>query len=74
MTRLTPLRAIRAKCLDCCAGQVAEVRRCELENCPLFPYRFGKRPKEGIDTPDSSFSEKAHENRGFFTGEKVCSE
>ena len=68
--RITPLKAIRAKCLDCCAGQVAEVRRCELENCPLFRYRFGKRPKE-TDTPDSSISEKAPENRGFFTGEKV---
>ena len=63
--RMTPMKAIRAKCLDCCAGQVAEIRRCGLENCPLFRYRFGKRPKEGTDTPDSSLSEKAPENGGF---------
>lgn len=74
MAKLTPMRAIRAKCLDCCAGQVAEVRRCELENCPLFRYRFGKRPKEGKDTTPGSLSEKAQENQGFFTGEKVCGE
>ena len=72
--RLTPLSAIRAKCLDCCAGQVAEIRRCGLESCPLFPYRMGKRPKEGKDTTPGSLPEKAHKNTGFFTGEKVCSE
>ena len=72
--RMTPMKAIRAKCLDCCAGQVAEVRRCELKNCPLFPYRTGHRPRQGTDTTPGSLSEKAQENRGFFTGEKVCSE
>ena len=72
--RMTPMKAIRAKCLDCCAGQVAEVRHCTVKNCPLFRYRFGKRPKEGTDTTPGSLSEKAHENGGFFTGEKVCSE
>ena len=74
MTKLTPMKAIRAKCLDCCAGQVAEVRRCELENCPLFRYRFGKRPKEGTDTTPGSLPENTHKNTGFFTGEKVRSE
>ena len=64
--RLTPLRAIRAKCLDCCAGQVAEVRRCELENCPLYPYRFGKRPKEGTDTTPGSLPENTPQKHGVF--------
>ena len=41
---MTPLRAIRAKCLDCCCGQVAEVRRCPSKSCALWPYRFGKNP------------------------------
>lgn len=74
MTRLTPLKAIRAKCLDCCAGQVAEVRRCGLGNCPLFLYRFGKRPKEGTDTTPGSLPENTHKNTGFFMREKVCDE
>lgn len=42
---LTPIKAIRAKCLDCCAGQVKEVRECSVRACPLFQYRMGKRPK-----------------------------
>ena len=42
---MTPIKAIRAKCLDCCCGQLAEVRLCPCDNCPLWPYRMGKRPK-----------------------------
>ncbi len=41
---LRPLKAIRAKCLDCCAGQVKEIRLCPLTQCALWPYRMGKRP------------------------------
>lgn len=41
----TPIKAIRAKCLDCCAGAKQEVRYCTCKNCPLYPYRMGKRPK-----------------------------
>lgn len=43
--RLTPLKAIRAKCLDCCCGDKKEVKECTLEKCTLHPYRMGKRPK-----------------------------
>lgn len=45
MTVLTPIKAIRAKCLDCMCGNSAEVRRCPCEDCSLFPYRMGHRPK-----------------------------
>jgi hypothetical protein len=37
----SPIRAIRAKCLDCCAGQAAEVRRCMALACALWPVRMG---------------------------------
>lgn len=46
MTVLTPIKAIRAKCLDCTCGQQAEVRRCKSESCFLWPYRMGHRPKK----------------------------
>ena len=46
---MTPMKAIRAKCLDCC-GTSHEVRLCTVEKCPLYPYRFGKRPKGYEDT------------------------
>ena len=42
---LTPLKAIRSKCLSCCCGQYGEVRLCPCEDCTLWPYRLGKRPK-----------------------------
>lgn len=45
MTEITnPVKAIRAKCLDCCCGSPEEVRQCPCENCALYPFRFGKNP------------------------------
>ena len=47
----TPVKAIRKKCLDCCYGQVKEVRLCQAVECALWPYRFGRRPdKATVDT------------------------
>jgi hypothetical protein len=45
---LSPLKAIRAKCLDCMCGSHNEVRLCPSEKCPLYAYRLGHRPKGGI--------------------------
>lgn len=42
--RLTPIKAIRKKCLDCCGGQSLEVRLCEAVDCPIWPYRMGTNP------------------------------
>ena len=41
---LTPVKAIRAKCLDCTCSQVKEVRSCPSYHCALWPYRMGARP------------------------------
>lgn len=35
-------KAIRAKCLDCCCQQQGEVDQCPVEQCPIWPYRYGK--------------------------------
>lgn len=48
--RTTPMKAIRAKCLECSNGQYSEVRLCPAVNCPLYAYRLGKRPR-GIKEP-----------------------
>lgn len=40
----TPLKAMRAKCLDCCCGSANEVKLCTIPGCPLYPYRFGRNP------------------------------
>lgn len=42
--RLTPMKAIRAKCLDCCCWNVNEVRLCPVRDCALYPYRDGHNP------------------------------
>lgn len=41
-----PVVAIRQKCLDCMAWQEAEVRRCNIEHCPLWPYRMGRMKRQ----------------------------
>jgi hypothetical protein len=46
--RLTPLKAIRGKCLGC-AGSPREIKACSFSDCPLFFYRMGKNPaRKGI--------------------------
>lgn len=42
--KLTPIKAIRHKCLDCCCHQKREVRLCPCTDCSLWPYRMGVRP------------------------------
>lgn len=66
MKVLRPLKAIRAKCLDCCAGQALEVRLCPIEKCPLYAYRLGHRPKADKDTAIDEFVEKSSPTCGFF--------
>jgi hypothetical protein len=43
---LTPVKAIRAKCIDCTGHQPKEVRECPVYYCPCWPYRMGRRPSE----------------------------
>lgn len=40
--RLSPLRAIRFQCLDCCDYRPSDVQTCPTEDCVLYPFRFGK--------------------------------
>jgi hypothetical protein len=51
--RLTPLKAIRYRCLDCMVGSADEVSKCVCPDCSLFEYRFGRRP-----TPDEAAAVK----------------
>ena len=56
----TPIKTIRAKCMDCTCQQVKEIRECHMRECPLRPYRMGKRPKlEG----EKSLTEVAYADR-----------
>ena len=57
----TPVKAIRAKCLDCCCNQYSEVTNCTVVKCALYPYRLGKRPnEETLDTLKKAKDESEH--------------
>jgi hypothetical protein len=63
----TPLRAIRANCLDCMNGSSNEVSLCPMENkCSLWPYRFGKNPNVKLsDEERERRRQMARENLAF---------
>lgn len=42
--RVSPLRALRLKCLDCCNESAQEVRLCTAVDCASWPFRLGKNP------------------------------
>lgn len=60
----TPIKAIRAKCIDCTNGQNVEIRECPIVNCPLWEYRMGHRPKKSLE---GDFSEDNSEDKEIIT-------
>ena len=42
--KISPIKAIRLKCLECSNGSANEVKLCHIERCPLYKFRFGKNP------------------------------
>ena len=41
---MSPLQALRARCLDCCAQQPKDVALCPAVGCPSWPFRMGSDP------------------------------
>lgn len=42
--RMSPLQALRLRCIDCCAGSINEVRLCPAVACASWPFRLGSNP------------------------------
>lgn len=40
----SPLKAIKAFCIDCSGGSADEARKCKSQICPLHAFRKGKNP------------------------------
>jgi len=62
----SPLKAIRAKCLDC-SFNAKEVRLCTVTECALHPFRFGKNPfikREMTEEQKAAASERLAKARG----------
>ncbi|RJP75713.1 MAG: hypothetical protein C4524_11500 [Candidatus Zixiibacteriota bacterium] len=62
------MKAVRFKCLDCMAGNEAEVRRCDIRECSLWEFRFGKNPtpemaEEAQDAPVHGRDKELWESR-----------
>ncbi len=57
--RVSPLRALRLKCLDCCNGSTREVRLCTAVDCPSWPFRMGKNPWRRPLTGEESAERRA---------------
>ncbi len=69
---LTPLKAIRAKCFECCSNNKAAVRGCSITECPLFSYRLGHNPaRRGIGGGLGNFKRSFSHSSGQFS-EKVA--
>ena len=54
----TPVQAIQKKCIDCSGGSLAEVRNCELTDCPLHIFRMGKNPNRRSRKKTDDFVKK----------------
>lgn len=41
-----PVKAIRAKCIDCCGAEdyIKRIKECEILECALYPFRMGTNP------------------------------
>ena len=63
---ISPLKAIRLKCLDCCCGSPSEVKLCPCEKCPIYPFRLGKNPNRAGVTNKGCFTAKNHGSTNDF--------
>ena len=60
MKEITPMKAIRQKCLDCSCQQLSEVKECSIKNCALYPFRMGyKLDENGNRRKGKPLSEEA---------------
>lgn len=50
-TPKSPIKAIRAKCLDCVGYVPSEVRKCTATACPLWPMRMARNVFSGLAGP-----------------------
>jgi hypothetical protein len=64
---LTPMKAIRAKCLDCSGGSSHEVKLCACQDCPLYPFRLGTPAwkKREVTDEQREVARKRAAERGF---------
>ena len=40
---MTPMQAIKAKCIECCCGDKKEARMCTITGCPIWQFLEERR-------------------------------
>lgn len=72
--RISPLKAIRLKCLECSCGSSYEVKLCPVTKCALYPFRDGHNPftkKEYTPEERAALVARLGKNKPTDTGEKA---
>lgn len=59
MKVLTPIKSIRAYCVNCSGGSTKEVKFCPIKTCELYPYRMGKRPSKDTCIDEAELDEES---------------
>ncbi len=49
--KISPRQAIRQHCIDCCLGDMREVKACQAKMCLLYQYESGHRAPAQTLTP-----------------------
>lgn len=57
-SNITPKQAIMAKCFECCAWDIGEVKKCENKRCPLFAFKEKYMPHSIYKKKELSEEEK----------------
>lgn len=68
---MTPMKAIRLKCLDCCCGSANEVKLCTCADCPLYDFRLGKNPNIRREYTEEQRAAMAERARNMHLGLKT---
>lgn len=79
---MSPLKALRLRCVDCCAGSANEVRLCVSVSCASWPFRMGQNPWRAPASEAQREAGRAmarrmaatQSNAGFFLGQNETDE
>jgi hypothetical protein len=59
------LSVLRAKCLDCSAGQTEGIRKCVSVACALWPYRMATNPFRAVNVTPEELGRRRERGRAL---------
>ncbi|HBM15778.1 MAG TPA: hypothetical protein DD381_05460 [Lentisphaeria bacterium] len=67
-------KAIKARCLDCSGGEIADVWNCKCPDCKLYPYRAECKMPSGRLSIAKIIKEYCQWSQQSAKGQKLCTE